>query len=111
MSIIRLSERLKNPIRKDGPSIEIYVYSFLTTEPNAPTVSINHERMPASSEGIEFERRGCQASFALVRSFEEARMTAHKFALKRGWQSGVRVRRCSPAPLRSNFAVVLRPSS
>lgn len=55
MSIIRLSERLKNPIRKDGPSIEIYVYSFLTTEPNAPTVSINHERMPASSEGIEFE--------------------------------------------------------
>lgn len=39
-------QRWKVPVKKDGPNVEIDVYSFMTTEPNALTVSINHERMP-----------------------------------------------------------------
>jgi putative SOS response-associated peptidase YedK len=34
------------PIKKDGDPVEIDVYSFMTTTPNALTASINHERMP-----------------------------------------------------------------
>jgi putative SOS response-associated peptidase YedK len=35
------------PIKKDGPSVELDVFSFLTTTPNPLVGSINHERMPA----------------------------------------------------------------
>ncbi|MDG4560693.1 MAG: SOS response-associated peptidase family protein [Candidatus Competibacter sp.] len=34
------------PIKRDGPPVELDVFAFLTTEPNALTASINHERMP-----------------------------------------------------------------
>ena len=34
------------PIKKDGPSVELDVYSFMTTTPNALVGTINHERMP-----------------------------------------------------------------
>lgn len=36
----------RGPIKKDGPNIELDVYSFMTTEPNSATASINHERSP-----------------------------------------------------------------
>ena len=39
-------QRWKGPIRKDGANVDIDVYSFMTTEPNAATSSINHERSP-----------------------------------------------------------------
>ena len=43
-------------MKKDGPNVEIDVYSFMTTAPNALTDSINHERMPVLlSEEEEFE--------------------------------------------------------
>ena len=38
--------RWKGPIKKDGPNVDIDVYSFMTTEPNSATSSINHERSP-----------------------------------------------------------------
>ena len=38
--------RYQGPVRKDGPNVEIEVYSFLTTTPNAMVATINHERMP-----------------------------------------------------------------
>ena len=38
--------RYKGPIKKDGPSVELEVYSFLTTTPNPLVETINHERMP-----------------------------------------------------------------
>jgi putative SOS response-associated peptidase YedK len=38
--------RYKGPLKKDGPTVEIDVYSIMTTTPNALTASINHERMP-----------------------------------------------------------------
>lgn len=34
------------PIRKDGPVVELDVFSFMTTLPNALVATINHERMP-----------------------------------------------------------------
>lgn len=36
----------RGPIKKDGPAVELEVYSFMTTLPNALTASINHERSP-----------------------------------------------------------------
>lgn len=33
-------------MKKDGPVVELNVYSFMTTTPNALTASINHERSP-----------------------------------------------------------------
>jgi len=38
--------RFKGPIRKDGPIVELDVFSFMTTLPNALVATINHERMP-----------------------------------------------------------------
>lgn len=70
--------RWKGPVKKDGPSIELDVYSFMTTEPNVLTVSINHERMPVLlSEEAEFEAwlsGASAAAFALARSFDPAQM-------------------------------------
>lgn len=39
-------QRWRGPIKKDGPNVEIDVYSFMTTLPNELTSSINHERSP-----------------------------------------------------------------
>lgn len=36
----------KGPIKKDGPNVDLQVYSFMTTAPNSATASINHERSP-----------------------------------------------------------------
>ena len=38
--------RWYGPIKKDGPVVELDTYSFMTTEPNALTARINHERSP-----------------------------------------------------------------
>jgi putative SOS response-associated peptidase YedK len=38
--------RWRGPVKKDGPNVEQDVFSFLTTEPNALTAGINHERSP-----------------------------------------------------------------
>jgi putative SOS response-associated peptidase YedK len=37
----------KGPIKKAGPNVDIEVFSFMTTLPNALTRTINHERSPA----------------------------------------------------------------
>ena len=39
-------QRWKGPVKKDGPNVELDVYSFMTTVPNTATASINHERSP-----------------------------------------------------------------
>lgn len=73
-----ICQRWKGPLKKDGEPADIDIYSFLTTEPNALTVSINHERMPVLlSEEAEFETwlSGTPTeAFALARSFDPARM-------------------------------------
>ena len=41
-----LWRRQVGPIRKYGPSVELDVFSFLTTTPNALVETVDHERMP-----------------------------------------------------------------
>jgi putative SOS response-associated peptidase YedK len=71
-------QRWNGPLKKDGPPSEVDVYSFLTTEPNDLTRSINHERMPVLLSGEEqFETWLCGSSaeaFSLARSFDPAQM-------------------------------------
>lgn len=38
--------RYRGPLKKDGPVVELDVYAFMTTLPNALVTTINHERMP-----------------------------------------------------------------
>lgn len=61
-------------MKKDGPNVEVDVYSFMTTAPNALTDSINHERMPVLlSEETDFETwlSGSPAEpFAPARSYD-----------------------------------------
>ena len=45
--------RWNGPIKKDGPPVEIDVFSFMTTTPNALVATINHERMPVLLTGDE----------------------------------------------------------
>jgi putative SOS response-associated peptidase YedK len=42
-----LWRRWKGPVKKDGPTVEIDTYSFMTTRPNKFTEAINHDRLPA----------------------------------------------------------------
>jgi len=67
-------QRWKGPVKKDGPNVDLDVYAFMTTAPNALTDSINHERMPVLlSEESDFEAwlTGTpEEAFALARSFD-----------------------------------------
>ena len=48
--------RYGGPIKKDGPNVDLEVYSFLTTTPNPLVETINHERMPVLlTRADEFE--------------------------------------------------------
>jgi putative SOS response-associated peptidase YedK len=38
--------RYIGPLKKDGDSVEVDVFAFMTTTPNALVATINHERMP-----------------------------------------------------------------
>ena len=70
--------RWVGPVKKDGPTLELDVYAFMTTEPNELTASINHERMPVLlSNEVEFETwlRGTpDEAFGLVRSYDASAM-------------------------------------
>ena len=65
-------------MKKDGPLVEIDVYSLMTTEPNELTRSINHERMPvllSNEDHFETWLSGSPAeAFALAKSFDPALM-------------------------------------
>ncbi len=56
------------PIKRDGPSVELDVFTFLTTEPNALTASINHERMPVLLGTTDEQETWLQGNDAEVRS-------------------------------------------
>lgn len=70
--------RYQGPVRKDGPNVDQEVFSFCTTEPNALTASINHERMPVlitDRADMELWLKGSSVdAFALARSLEPERM-------------------------------------
>lgn len=69
-----LWRRWRGPLKPGGPIVELDVYSFLTTRPNALVATINHERMPVLlSEEEQFEMwlsGSPQQAFSLVQSFD-----------------------------------------
>lgn len=71
---LSLRRLFSGPIKKDGPNVELDVYSFMTTAPNALKDSINHERMPvllSKEEDFETWLTGTpEKAFALARSFD-----------------------------------------
>jgi putative SOS response-associated peptidase YedK len=71
-------QRWQGPVKKDGPTVDVETYSFMTTVPNRLTESINHERMPVLlSTEDEFERwlkAPASEAFNLARSFDPDRM-------------------------------------
>ena len=70
--------RYQGPVRKDGPKVDLEVYSFLTTTPNKLVATINHERMPVLlTHEHEFEawlRGSSSEAFALAREYPPDRM-------------------------------------
>ena len=70
--------RYKGPIKKDGPTVDQEVFSFMTTEPNELTASINHERMPVLLTSDEDFRTWLAApteeAFSLARSYAAEQM-------------------------------------
>lgn len=70
--------RWRGPLKKDGPAVEIDVFAFLTTTPNALVSTINHERMPvllSSQEQFDTWLHGTAAeAFALAKPFDPTRM-------------------------------------
>ena len=70
--------RYRGPLKKDGPNVDQEVFAFMTTEPNALTQSINHERMPVlMSESADFETwlsGSTEDAFKLARSYAAEQM-------------------------------------
>lgn len=70
--------RYKGPIKKSGPIVEMDVYAFMTTMPNALVGSINHERMPVLlTQPEEFDtwmNGPTKEAMSLVRSYDADQM-------------------------------------
>jgi putative SOS response-associated peptidase YedK len=68
----------KGPIKKAGPNVDIEVYSFMTTLPNALTSTINHERSPVLlTEEAQFSTwltGSPKEAFGLIRSSDPESM-------------------------------------
>jgi putative SOS response-associated peptidase YedK len=68
----------KGPVKKDGPNLDIEVFSFLTTLPNSLTRTINHERSPVLlTEEAQFSAwlTGTpEEAFALIKTSDPAAM-------------------------------------
>lgn len=73
-----LWKRYKGPLRKGSEPVEIDVYAFMTTKPNALTATIMHDRMPVLlSEEADFETwltGSPEAAFGLIRTYDAERM-------------------------------------
>jgi putative SOS response-associated peptidase YedK len=68
----------QGPIEKDGPSMTLDVFSFMTTTPNALVATVNHERMPvllATEDDHEAWLNGSvEQALALVKPFPTEHM-------------------------------------
>ena len=68
----------EGPIKKDGPPVEMDVYSLMTTTPNNLVGSINHERIPvllSTDDEFEFWMSGSpDEAFKLIREYPPEKM-------------------------------------
>jgi putative SOS response-associated peptidase YedK len=66
--------RYVGPLKREGPQVELDVYSIMTTTPNELTASINHERMPvlltSEMEWDAWMRGTPSEAFALCKPYE-----------------------------------------
>ena len=73
-----LYRQWRGPIKKDGPNVDLEVFSFVTTLPNALTQTINHERSPVlltAPDACELWLRGSpEEARSLVRTSDPAGM-------------------------------------
>jgi putative SOS response-associated peptidase YedK len=71
-------KRHVGPIKKDGEPVDIPVFSFMTTTPNALVETVNHERMPVLLVGDEAQDQWMADSdadaFALCKPYPPERM-------------------------------------
>lgn len=78
----------KGPLKKDGETVELEVFSFVTTTPNKLVATINHERMPViltKEEEFQTWLNGTPAeAYALVRQYppEQMRIVQEGFEKK-----------------------------
>ena len=65
--------RWHGPIKKGGPTLDIDVFSFMTTTPNPLVATINHERMPvllSSKDAFDTWTKGTpDEAFNLAREY------------------------------------------
>jgi putative SOS response-associated peptidase YedK len=70
--------RHQGPIKKDGPTVTLDVFSFMTTTPNALVATVNHERMPVllATEGDHdaWLKGSVEEALALVKPFSPEHM-------------------------------------
>lgn len=68
----------QGPIKKDGPSVTLDVFSFMTTTPNALVATVNHERMPVllatEDEHDVWLNGSVEEALSLVKPFPPDRM-------------------------------------
>jgi putative SOS response-associated peptidase YedK len=68
----------KDPLKKDGETAELEVFSFVTTTPNNLVATTNHERMPVvltKEEEFQTWLKGTPAeAYALVRQYPPEQM-------------------------------------
>jgi putative SOS response-associated peptidase YedK len=68
----------KGPIKKDGSNVDIEVFSFMTTLPNAITATINHERSPVilteEEQFVTWLQGSSQDAFSLITTSDPERM-------------------------------------
>lgn len=68
----------KGPVKKDGPNVDMEVFSFVTTLPNTLTQTINHERSPVLlTDEVEFSTwltGSADEAFGLIKTSEAGTM-------------------------------------
>jgi putative SOS response-associated peptidase YedK len=69
----------KGPIKKAGPNVDIEIFSFMTTLPNALTSTINHERSPvlltSEAEYGAWLTGTPEEAFGLIKASDPERMS------------------------------------
>ena len=70
--------RYVGSLKKDGPSVDLQTYAFLTTTPNSLVATINHERMPVllttQSDCDTWLRGSASEALELAREYPPGRM-------------------------------------
>lgn len=82
-----LWRRWRGPLKAGGPNVELDVFSFLTTVPNALVATVNHERMPVLlTDEQQFETwlsGSPQEAFSLIGCFDPDAMRIVQSGLER----------------------------